>query len=100
VGDSEITTIEGLSDAGDHPVQRAWIAEQVPQCGYCQSGMILASVDLLNGLAANKKPLTEAKLRDGLTNLCRCGTYGRIRKAVFQAAKQMGIATEETEEWQ
>jgi isoquinoline 1-oxidoreductase subunit alpha len=100
VGDAVITTIEGLSDTGDHPVQRAWIAEQVPQCGYCQSGMILATVNLLNGLAANKEPLTEAKLRDDLTNLCRCGTYDRIRKAVFQAARKMGIATEETGERQ
>lgn len=75
----DIRTIEGL---GDHPVKDAWIAEQVPQCGYCQSGQILTAV----GLLANNPAPTEAQVREGMTNLCRCGTYPRIRKAVLRAA--------------
>lgn len=74
-----IVTIEGL---GDHPVKDAWIAEQVPQCGYCQPGQIMAACGFL---AQTPKP-DEAAIRAGVTNLCRCGTYPRIRKAILRAA--------------
>lgn len=77
-----VTTIEGLSDDRDHPVQAAWILEQVPQCGYCQSGMIMAAAALLK---ANPKP-TPGDIDAAITNLCRCGTYPRIRKAILLAA--------------
>jgi aerobic-type carbon monoxide dehydrogenase small subunit (CoxS/CutS family) len=83
VGDRKITTIEGLSPGNDHPLQQAWIAEQVPQCGYCQSGMIMAAASLL---AAKPQP-TDADIDAAITNICRCGTYNRIRKAVHRAAK-------------
>ena len=79
---SFVTTIEGLSDDRSHPVQQAWIAEQVPQCGYCQSGMIMAAAALLK---ANPKP-SDADIDAAMTNLCRCGTYSRIRKAIHRAA--------------
>jgi isoquinoline 1-oxidoreductase subunit alpha len=83
----EITTIEGLSSDRSHPVQRAWILEQVPQCGYCQSGQIMAAVVLLR---ANAHP-TDQDINDALTgNLCRCGTYHRIRRAVHRAAELAG----------
>lgn len=79
----KITTIEGLPD--DHPVKRAWIAEEVPQCGYCQPGMIMATVSLL---AARPKP-TPAEVDRALdANICRCGTYPRIRRAVRRAAER------------
>lgn len=77
-----ITTIEGLSSQRSHPVQQAWIREQVPQCGYCQSGMIMAVAAFL---AANRQP-TDAEIDTAITNICRCGTYERIRKAVHVAA--------------
>jgi aerobic-type carbon monoxide dehydrogenase small subunit (CoxS/CutS family) len=77
-----ITTIEGLSTDKSHPVQQAWIAESVPQCGYCQSGMILAAVALLN---STPHP-TDADIDMAMTNVCRCGTYNRIRKAIHRAA--------------
>ena len=78
-----ITTIEGLSPDGNHPLQRAWIAEQVPQCGYCQSGQIMQAADLL---ARNKKP-TRAQIVEHMDgNLCRCGTYPRIVRAIERAA--------------
>lgn len=77
-----ITTIEGLSRDRSHPVQQAWIAEQVPQCGYCQSGMIMAAAALL---AAKPQP-TAGDIDAAITNICRCGTYERIRKAVHRAA--------------
>ncbi len=77
-----ITTIEGLSPNGTHPVQLAWVAEQVPQCGYCQSGMIMAAVSLLRG---NRNP-TDARISQ-ISNICVCGTYQRIRKAIHRAAK-------------
>ncbi len=80
---ASITTIEGLSNDGSHPVQSAWIAEQVPQCGYCQSGMILAAVALLK---AKPKP-TDADIDEAITNICRCGTYGRVRAAIHRAAE-------------
>ena len=77
-----ITTIEGLSrDGKPHPVQAAWIAEDVPQCGYCQSGQIMAAVSLLK----RKPQPTDADI-DTITNICRCGTYVRIRRAVHRAA--------------
>ena len=83
VNGAAITTIEGLSGASDHPVQRAWIEEQVPQCGYCQSGMILATVALLNG---NPVP-NDDDIDEAITNICRCGTYSRIRRAIHRAAE-------------
>lgn len=78
----KITTIEGLAEGRTHPVQQAWIAEQVPQCGYCQSGMIMAAAALL----AEKPDPTDADIDAAMTNICRCGTYQRIRKAIHAAA--------------
>lgn len=78
-----ITTIEGLSANGSHPVQKAWIAQQVPQCGYCQAGMVMTAAALL---AKNPKP-TDADIDVEMTNICRCGTYARIRAAIHAAAK-------------
>ncbi len=77
-----ITTIEGLSQDRSHPVQKAWIAHQVPQCGYCQSGMIMAVAALLNEVP---KP-SDADIDNAITNICRCGTYQRIREAIHAAA--------------
>jgi isoquinoline 1-oxidoreductase alpha subunit len=82
VGQGKVTTIEGLSPDGSHPLQRAWLAEQVPQCGYCQSGMILKAAALLR---ANPRP-TDAAIDEAISNICRCGTYGRIRAAIHRAA--------------
>ena len=82
VGAGKVTTIEGLSPDRSHPLQKAWIAEQVPQCGYCQSGMIMKAAALL---AANPRP-DDAAIDAAMTNLCRCGTYGRIRAAIHRAA--------------
>ncbi len=79
-----ITTIEGLAAAGDHPVQQAWVAEEVPQCGYCQSGQILSAVALLAKTPAPTDAQIDAAM-DGV--LCRCGTYNRIRRAIHRAAK-------------
>lgn len=85
VGDREIITIEGLSADGDHPLQRAWIAENVSQCGYCQPGQIMTAAALL---AANPQP-TDEEIDAALSgNLCRCGTYQRIRRAVHRAAEE------------
>jgi isoquinoline 1-oxidoreductase subunit alpha len=82
----QIQTIEGLGQNGLHIVQRAWIAEQVPQCGYCQPGQIMSAAALL---AANPKP-TNADIDDAMAgNLCRCGTYFRIRKAIHRAAQEI-----------
>jgi isoquinoline 1-oxidoreductase subunit alpha len=81
--DQAITTIEGLSAQGAHPVQKAWLDLDVPQCGYCQTGMIMTAVALL---AQNPKP-TDADIDSEMTNLCRCGTYNRIRAAIHQAAR-------------
>ncbi len=86
VGEQPIVTIEGLSKDKSHPVQQAWIAENVPQCGYCQSGMILATVALLN----NKPHPTDADIDLAVTNLWRCGTYNRVRKAIHRAAQAQG----------
>ncbi len=82
VADAEVTTIEGLAKDRSHPVQKAWIAEQVPQCGFCQSGQILAAVALLK---KTPKP-TDAEIDAAMTNICRCGTYQRIRKAIHRVA--------------
>jgi aerobic-type carbon monoxide dehydrogenase small subunit (CoxS/CutS family) len=82
----QITTIEGLGEHGVHPVQRAWIAEQVPQCGYCQPGQIMSAAAMLS---KNPKP-TDAYIDDAMAgNLCRCGTYFRIRRAIHRAAQEM-----------
>jgi isoquinoline 1-oxidoreductase subunit alpha len=80
-----VTTIEGLSPDRSHPVQRAWVAEEVPQCGYCQSGQIVAAVALLS-----RKPVpSDADIDAAMSGiLCRCGTYGRIRRAIRRAAKE------------
>jgi isoquinoline 1-oxidoreductase subunit alpha len=83
VAGKSITTIEGLSQDRSHPVQQAWIAESVPQCGYCQSGMILAAVALLK---QTPHP-TDGEIDGAMTNLCRCGTYTQVRKAIHRAAK-------------
>ncbi len=80
-----VTTIEGLSMDRSHPLQIAWIAEQVPQCGYCQSGMILAAAALLK---ANRQP-SDADIDAAITNICRCGTYPRVRAAIHKAAEAM-----------
>ena len=79
-----VVTIEGLSPDGGHALQKAWIAEQVPQCGYCQSGQILAAAALL---AKNHDPSDADIDRALATNLCRCGTYPRIRRAIHRAAR-------------
>jgi len=85
VAGKDITTIEGLSPESRHPVQKAWIAEQVPQCGYCQSGQIMAAVSLLE----RKPNPTDKDIDRGMLNLCRCGTYTRVRKAIHRAAEMM-----------
>ncbi|HYC06017.1 MAG TPA: (2Fe-2S)-binding protein [Azospirillaceae bacterium] len=86
--DQRITTIEGLSTDRSHPLQKAWIEEQVPQCGYCQSGMIMAAAALL----AEKPQPTDADIAEAMTNLCRCGTYTRVRKAIRRAAGMVADA--------
>jgi len=84
VGSAAITTIEGLSLDGTHPLQRAWIAEDVPQCGYCQSGQIMSAAALL----ANTPSPTDAQIDTAMRgNICRCGTYVRIRAAIHRAAE-------------
>ena len=80
---SFVTTIEGLSRDRSHPVQQAWVAQSVPQCGYCQSGMIMAAAALLDG---NPSP-SDAEIDRAITNICRCGTYPRIREAIRRAAR-------------
>ena len=84
VGSRKVTTIEGLSSDGSHPVQRAWIAEQVPQCGYCQSGQIMQAAALIT-----KTPHpTREQINQAMTgNICRCATYQRIRRAIERAAQ-------------
>jgi isoquinoline 1-oxidoreductase alpha subunit len=82
----QIKTIEALAGNGvQHPLQAAWIAEQVPQCGYCQSGMLMAAASLL---ASNPQP-SDAEIDAAMTNLCRCGSYQRVRAAIHRAAKDM-----------
>lgn len=84
VGDQKITTIEGLSEFGDHPVQKAWLEIDVPQCGYCQAGQIMAATALLK---QNPNP-TDAEIDAKMNgNICRCGTYIRIKKAIKLAAE-------------
>jgi len=84
VGDSEVTTIEGLSENGDHPVQQAWLEHDVPQCGYCQAGQIMSAAALLK---SNPNP-TGADIDSAMNgNLCRCGTYIRIKRAIKTAAQ-------------
>ena len=82
VAGKAITTIEGLSPDSSHPVQKAWVEEQVPQCGYCQSGQIMAASSLLE---RNPNP-TDQEIDRAMLNLCRCGTYPRIRKAIHRAS--------------
>jgi isoquinoline 1-oxidoreductase alpha subunit len=85
VAGKSVTTIEGLSAGGDHPLQQAWVALQVPQCGYCQSGQIMQAAALL---ATNKNPSRYDIVRHMDGNICRCGTYPRIVRAIERAAKQ------------
>mgnify|MGYP001627407828 CR=1 FL=1 len=93
----KIVTIEGLSRDGTHPVQRAWVALDVPQCGYCQSGQIMAAVALLK---AKPRP-TDADIDEAMSNICRCGTYNRIRAAIHSVArgdtKSAGLAIQHTD---
>jgi isoquinoline 1-oxidoreductase alpha subunit len=92
VSGKEVTTIEGLSPDGSHPVQQAWIAENVPQCGYCQPGQIMAAAALLS---QNQKP-SDADIDKAMSgNICRCGTYQRIRRAVHRAAQIMARGEKE-----
>jgi isoquinoline 1-oxidoreductase alpha subunit len=86
VAGQKVTTIEGLSADGTHPLQKAWIAEQTPQCGYCQSGQIMQAAALL---AKNKRPTRDQIVAHMNGNLCRCGTYSKIVAAVERAAKEM-----------
>ena len=83
LANAKITTIEGLSTDGSHPVQQAWVANEVPQCGYCQPGMIMAAAALLN----QKPNPTDADIDAAVTNICRCGTYPRVRAAIHSVAK-------------
>ena len=83
LGGKKITTIEALSSDGSHPVQRAWVKLQVPQCGYCQSGMIMAAAALLK---ENKNP-SDTQIDAAMSNICRCGTYVRVRDAIHLAAR-------------
>lgn len=85
VGDGNITTIEGLSEDGKHPVQNAWREHNVPQCGYCQVGQMMTCAAMLK---ENPEP-TDEEINDGMWNICRCGTYNRIREAVKTAAKEL-----------
>ena len=88
VGQSKVVTIEGLSKGASHAVQKAWIELDVPQCGYCQSGQIMAAAALLQ---RNPKP-TDADIDQAMSNICRCGTYQRIRDAIHVAAGQKKLA--------
>jgi aerobic-type carbon monoxide dehydrogenase small subunit (CoxS/CutS family) len=86
VRDREVTTIEGISPDGSHPVQQAWIAEDVPQCGYCQTGQIMAAAALL----AERAQPTDDEIDTAMAgNICRCGTYDRIRRAIHRAATEV-----------
>jgi isoquinoline 1-oxidoreductase alpha subunit len=85
VGSARITTVEGLSPNRSHPVQQAWISHDVPQCGYCQSGIIMAVAALLK---ENPDP-SESDLAEAITNICRCGTYKRVAAAAIDAAKRL-----------
>jgi aerobic-type carbon monoxide dehydrogenase small subunit (CoxS/CutS family) len=83
VAGKSVTTIEGLSPDGDHPLQRAWVAEEVSQCGYCQPGILMEAAALL----AKRADPSDAEIDAAITNLCRCGTYDRVRRAIHRAAK-------------
>ncbi len=85
LGDQAVTTIEGLSTDRSHPLQQAWLDEQVPQCGYCQSGMIMTAAALLQ---RNPNP-TDQDIDREITNICRCGTYNRVRRAIHKAANRL-----------
>jgi isoquinoline 1-oxidoreductase alpha subunit len=85
VAGKTVTTIEGLSPDSKHPVQQAWLAEDVPQCGYCQSGQIMAAAAFLK---QHPQP-TDAEIDTSLSNICRCGTYVRIRRAIYRAAAML-----------
>jgi isoquinoline 1-oxidoreductase alpha subunit len=85
VAGKAVTTIEGLSADSSHPIQKAWLAERVPQCGYCQSGQIMSAADLL---AHNPKPDRSQIVEHMSTNICRCGSYPRIVRAIERAAKE------------
>jgi len=82
--DNEITTIEGLSEKGDHPVQQAWAELDIPQCGYCQPGMIMA----VAGLLKNNPNATDEDIDKQITNICRCGTFQRVRQGIHLAGKK------------
>jgi aerobic-type carbon monoxide dehydrogenase small subunit (CoxS/CutS family) len=86
VAGAEITTIEGLAPNGDHPLQKAWVEMNVPQCGYCQTGMIMAAAALLK---QTPRP-TDEDINTAVDNICRCGTYPRIRAAIHKVAGQAG----------
>jgi len=89
--DDEVTTIEGLADTVDadlHPMQRAWLDRDVPQCGYCQPGQIMAAVALVRKVEREGRTITDADL-DTIRNICRCGTYIRVREAIEQGARAM-----------
>lgn len=85
----KITTIEALSKDNSHPVQQAWLDQEVPQCGYCQSGMIIAVTSLLQ---QNAKP-SESEIDAAITNICRCGTYNRVRSGIHKAVELMASGT-------
>ena len=85
VAGKTVTTIEGLAPKGDHPLQKAWVAEQVPQCGYCQSGQIMQAAELV---ARNKTPTRDEIVAHMDGNICRCGTYPRIVRAIQRAARE------------
>ncbi len=87
VAGRDVTTIEGLSDAGDHPVQQAWVALDVPQCGYCQSGQIMTAAVLVRNYADPSDADIDRAMRG---NICRCGTYQAIREAIHRAAELSG----------
>jgi isoquinoline 1-oxidoreductase alpha subunit len=94
---AKIVTIEGLSPDGSHPVQRAWVALDVPQCGYCQSGQVMAAAALLKA----KPHPTDTDIDEAMSNICRCGTYNRIRAAIHAVArgdlKSAGLAIQHTD---
>lgn len=86
VGEGKVTTIEGLSSTGDHPIQKAWVEHIVPQCGYCQSGQIMNAAAFLD---SNTNP-SEEEIEQAMSgNLCRCGTYNRIKEAIMTASKSL-----------
>jgi len=86
VGDSSVITIEGLSEKGDHPVQKAWLKHDVPQCGYCQAGQIMNAASLLNHTANPSDEVIDGAMKG---NICRCGTYIRIKAAIKDAAQSV-----------